>query len=94
MCALGFFYGDVLRSPRTVESLPRPRSERKLSAVLSRAEMMRLLSAPDNVKHRAILLLTYSAGLRVGEVARLRVEDIESGRGLIRVRGGKGARIG
>jgi site-specific recombinase XerD len=88
--AIKFFYRHVLRSPRTVDSIPRPRSERKLPAVLSRAEVMRLLNAPENVKHRVILLLTYSAGLRVGEVVRLRVEDIESDRGLIRVRGGKG----
>jgi integrase/recombinase XerD len=88
--AIKFFYRHVMRSPRTVDSVPRPRPERKLPAVLSRAEVMRLLSAPPNVKHRAILLLTYSAGLRVGEVVRLRVEDIESERGLIRVRGGKG----
>jgi integrase/recombinase XerD len=58
--------------------------------VLGRAEVLRLLRAPRNPKHRALLLLTYSAGLRVSEVVRLRVEDIESERGLIRVHGGKG----
>src|SRR5690606_36114642 len=43
-------------------------------------------------KHRAILLLAYSAGLRVSEVVRLRVDDIQGERGMILVRGGKGAK--
>lgn len=88
--AIKFLYASALRSPRNVADLPRPRPERKLPEVLSRQEVLRLLAAPRNPKHRAILLLAYSAGLRVSEVVRLRVEDIQSERGMIRVRGGKG----
>ncbi len=52
--------------------------------------MTRLLDAVANPKHKTILMLAYSAGLRVGEVVRLKVEDIDSERMLIHVRQGKG----
>jgi integrase/recombinase XerD len=90
--AIKFLYGQVLDSPRAVARVPRPRAERKLPQVLSRPEVVRLLNAPRNPKHRALLLLAYSGGLRVSEVVRLRVEDIQGERGLIRVRGGKGGK--
>jgi len=88
--AIKFLYDKVLASPRTVAGIPRPRGERKLPVVLGREEMRLLLAAPANLKHRALLLLAYSAGLRVGEVVRLRPSDIDSDRGLIRIRSGKG----
>jgi integrase/recombinase XerD len=90
--AIKFLYRHVLRSPKAIEGLPRPRAERKLPRVLSRDQIARLVSAPENPKHRAMLLLTYSGGLRVSEVVALRVDDIESERGLIRVRNAKGAK--
>lgn len=52
--------------------------------------MRRLLAAVDNPKHLALLMLLYSAGLRAGEVVRLRVEDIDDDRGLVHVARGKG----
>lgn len=58
--------------------------------MLSREEIIGILSAIENIKHRAILLMTYSAGLRVGEVVRLRVEDIDSKRRFVHVKQGKG----
>jgi site-specific recombinase XerD len=57
---------------------------------MSRAATERVLNAAGNLKHQALLVLMYSAGLRVGEVVRLQVEDLDEGRGLIRVRAGKG----
>src|SRR3972149_1158027 len=50
----------------------------------------RILTSVENIKHRAILMLVYSAGLRVGEVVKLKPEDIDSTRMLIHVRGAKG----
>jgi integrase/recombinase XerD len=47
-----------------------------------------------NLKHRALLIMAYSAGLRVSEVVRLRVEDIEIDRGMVRVRQARAAKIG
>lgn len=58
--------------------------------VLSKEEVANILSAVDNVKHRAILMTVYSAGLRVGEVVRLKLEDIDTDRMLIHVKGAKG----
>jgi len=88
--ALKFYYQRVLRQPVKVEELPRPRSEKKLPVVLSRPEVLRLFAALGNLKHKALLMLAYSAGLRVSEVVRLKVGDIDSERGLIRVFRAKG----
>lgn len=53
-------------------------------------EVAKILSSVDNVKHKAILMLVYSAGLRVGEVVKLKPEDIDSKRMLIHIKGAKG----
>ena len=58
--------------------------------MLSRVEVFKILSSVVNIKHRAILMITYSAGLRVGEVVRLKVEDIDTERKMIHMRGAKG----
>jgi integrase/recombinase XerD len=68
----------------------RPRKEQKLPNVLSTDEVIRLLKAVQNKKHRAILYITYSSGLRVGEVVRLKVGDIDPSRKTLTVRQGKG----
>ena len=81
--AIKFLFDHVLLKPGIADSIPRPRKEKKLPSVLSRSEIRRLFDAVENSKHRAILMLVYSAGLRVGEVIRLRVEDINAERRLI-----------
>lgn len=88
--AIKFYFDHVLERRQIVESIPRPRKEQKLPSVLSREEVLGLFGALDNLKHRVILMLVYSAGLRVGEVVRLRVEDLNEDRRLIHVRAGKG----
>jgi len=52
--------------------------------------LQKTLNSVDNLKHKAILMLVYSAGLRVGEVIRLKPEDIDSKRMLIHIKGSKG----
>jgi site-specific recombinase XerD len=88
--ALKFLFKIVLQRTDATAKLPRPKKEQKLPDVLSQQEVTRLMENITNLKHRAILLLVYSAGLRVGEVVRLKQEDIDSDRGLIHVRQGKG----
>jgi len=88
--AIKFLFEQVLHQPAFVGELPRPRRERKLPAVLSRQEVVRILRAIPHLKHRALLMVAYSAGLRVSEVVRLRRADIDEERGLIRVRQAKG----
>jgi len=90
--ALRFLCESVLGEPRLALRIPRPRKERKLPAVLSPGEVARILSKPRNAKHRALLMLLYSAGLRVSEVVRLAPADLDVDRGLVRVRGGKGGK--
>jgi len=90
--ALRFTFEKVLGRPRAALELTRPRKESKLPTVLSQSEVARLLAAPRNLKHRALLLLLYSSGLRVSELVRLRPEDVDAERGLLRVRRGKGAK--
>lgn len=87
--ALNFLFKFVIHKPDAIGDLPRPPKERKLPDILDHSEVCRLLAAVENIKHRAILLLTYSAGLRLGEVIRLRITDIDVTRKLIHIRQGK-----
>ncbi len=87
--ALKFYYGSMLKK-KFVYEVKRPRKDKKLPVVMSQEEVAKVLTSLDNVKHKAILMLVYSAGLRVGEVVRLKPEDIDSKRMLIHVRGAKG----
>jgi integrase len=73
-----------------VYEVKRPRKDKKLPVVMSQDEVARILSSVDNLKHKAILMLVYSAGLRVGEVVRLKSEDIDGKRMLIHIRDSKG----
>jgi len=57
--------------------------------VLSKEEIIKILDGTPNIKHKVILMLMYSAGLRVGEVIKLRSEDIDTNRKLIRIRRAK-----
>jgi site-specific recombinase XerD len=88
--ALKFFFANTLQRQWNAFRIPRCKQRRKLPGVLTREEVESILSATKNLKHRAILMTIYSAGLRIGEVARLKVSDIESQRMMIRVNEGKG----
>ena len=88
--ALRFFFTITLDRPDLSRRLVLARYPRKLPAVLSVEEVGRLLEAAPGIKYKAILGTTYGAGLRVSEVASLKVDDIDSKRMLIRVEQGKG----
>ena len=88
--AIKFLYQYVLHDNRITIILPRPKKEYKLPNILSLDEIKRIFRAVANEKHRTILYLIYSGGLRVGEVVRLRSKDIHSDRMLIHVVQGKG----
>jgi site-specific recombinase XerD len=88
---LRFFYYQTLERDHMTFAIPLPRQPSKLPEILSQEEIRRLFDMIDNPKHRALLMTTYAAGLRVSEVVRLRVSDIDSDRGMIRVDQGKGA---
>ena len=90
VCALRFLYSNTLHLAVGIERIPLPRYEKKLPVILSPAEVKRLLEVPKNLAHRTMLTTMYAAGTRVSETAKLKVSDIDSGRGMIWVRGGKG----
>jgi integrase/recombinase XerD len=89
-CALRFFYRETLGRDDVPQSLAPVKQPRTLPVVLGPDELTRFFAAITNLKHRALLMTAYAAGLRVSEVTRLRVADIDSARMVIRVRHGKG----
>lgn len=88
--AIKFLCKYVLKDNRITVTLPRPKKENKLPNILSLEEVKRIFWAVHNEKHKTILYLIYSGGLRVGEVVRLKPTDIDSQRMLIHVVQGKG----
>jgi integrase/recombinase XerD len=88
--ALRFFYRTTLGKEWRIDLIPYAHREKKLPVVLSPTEVMEFFRAIASLKHRAILMTAYAAGLRVSEVAHLLVTDIDSQRMLIRIRQSKG----
>jgi site-specific recombinase XerD len=89
--ALKFFYHKALKKNIAREQ-HRPRHDKRLPAVLSGSEISRLLDMEKNPKHRLLLMLTYSSGLRVSEVVALRKEHIDTSRKTLLIHSGKGRR--
>ena len=90
--ALKIFFCEVLKRDWDGIDIPRPRREIKLPVVLSKEEVSRIINTPRNLKHKAFLMLTYSAGLRLQEACNLKIRHIDSQRMLIRVVQAKGAK--
>ena len=88
--ALRFFYRITLQRDLDFMRIPFHKKERELPVVLSLSEVSQLFEATTSIKHRAILMTAYAAGLRASEVASLRLADIDSSRMVIRIRQGKG----
>jgi site-specific recombinase XerD len=86
---LRFFYHVTLGHPKTTFHIPCARQPSKLPVILSRAEVAQLLAAAPTLRHRTLLQTTYSAGLRVSEVLRLKLTDIDSQRMCLRIEQGK-----
>ncbi|WP_010252782.1 site-specific tyrosine recombinase/integron integrase [Acetivibrio cellulolyticus] len=88
--AFKFLYIDLKNIDDVDFDIKRPKREQKLPSVLNTNEVFKIIESVDNLKHRAIIMLIYSAGLRVSEAANLRIEDIDSKRNLIHIKGAKG----
>ena len=89
-CALQFLYRVTLGKDWVVEEVACPKVPKRLPVILSPDELVRFFNAVKNLKHRTILMTAYGAGLRLSEVCRLRVEDIDSPRMVIHIRQSKG----
>lgn len=92
VAALRFFFTHTLDRPDLARKLVRTAHARKIPVVLTLGEMKRLLDATTCLKHQAALSVAYGAGLRVAEVAALKVSDVDSTRMLLRIERGKGGR--
>ena len=88
--AVKFYYERVLGGQRKIYLVDRPREEKTLPVVLNEKEVGDLLKATENIKHKAILMLAYSGGLRLSELINVRLTDIDSSRMQIRIEQGKG----
>lgn len=88
--AIKFYFEKVMKREKEFYDLPRPKKPLKLPAVLAAEEVITLIKKTDNIKHRAILMTGYSAGLRVSEIVQLKLFDIDSKRMMIHLRGAKG----
>jgi len=89
--AVKFYFHRILgRHTMNLSQVERPGRADRLPTVLSRQEVSKILSATENLKHRCLLQLLYSGGLRIGEVINLKLTDVQSERNLVLIRGGKG----
>ena len=89
--ALKFYYGQIMRR-RFFWQIKRPKKEKVLPVVLSKNEIKKILGQVNNVKHKLLLGLMYASGLRVSEVCRLRVKDLDFDNDILWVRQGKGSK--
>ena len=88
--AIRFLYKFGLNKKYDKVSFKRPKSEKKLPQVIDGEFIKLQLSKIENLKHRSILTLTYSVGLRVSEIVNLKIEDIDSKRMIIHIKNAKG----
>lgn len=88
--AIKFYYERVLGGQRKFYFIERPLAEKSLPTVLSTVEVSDILRNTANIKHKAVLMVAYSAGLRVSEVVNLKINDIDSERKQIRIEQSKG----
>ena len=88
--AIKLYYQKIVGVEIDTKEIERPKKDKKLPQVYSKNEMQKIIHCINNEKHRAILFLIYSAGLRISEALDLQTEDILFDRKLIQVRSGKG----
>ncbi|MCK4980951.1 MAG: tyrosine-type recombinase/integrase [Candidatus Delongbacteria bacterium] len=88
--AIKFYYEKVLKRKRELYDIPRAKRPRKLPTVFSEEEVIKLIGDIENLKHKSVLYLIYSAGLRISEAVNMKIADIDSKRNLIHVKSAKG----
>ena len=90
--SIKFYYEVVKEMPNRFYSIERPRKKESLPKVISAEEVQMIINNTNNIKHRCIVSLLYSAGLRRGELLNLKMDDIDSKRMVINVKNGKGGK--
>ncbi|MCB9426722.1 MAG: tyrosine-type recombinase/integrase [Flavobacteriales bacterium] len=90
--SIKFYYEIVEEMPNRFYSIERPRKKESLPKVISLEEVQDIITNTNNLKHKCIVCLLYSSGLRRGELLNLKLEDIDSKRMVIKILDGKGGR--
>jgi len=90
--SISFFFRYVMKLPYVVPSLIYPRQSSKLPPVMSAQEIRTLIDSIKNIKHRTVVMLLYSTGMRLSEIAALKIADVDSKSMRIKVVQGKGAK--
>jgi site-specific recombinase XerD len=90
VCAFRHYYKSMENRQDIIEDIPYPKKEKHLPVILSGAEVKLLFECTKNLKHRVILKLAYSAGLRRSEIINLKIADFDTKKMIIRVNQGKG----
>ncbi len=88
--SIKFYYEIVLGMPNRFYDIERPKKKRKLPEILSKNEIKKIINATNNLKHKCILSILYSSGLRRSELLNLKLADIDSERMLIKINDAKG----
>lgn len=88
--AIKFYYEKVLKGQRKFYFLDRPKREKTLPEVLNTKEISKMIEVTENIKHKLIIMFGYSSGLRLNEINRIRLSDIDRDRMQLRVEQGKG----
>lgn len=90
MNALKYYYEQVLGKEKFFWEIPRPKKQLQLPRFFNQDEIAAILNSVDNVKHKTMLMLAYSSGLRVSEVVSIKTRDIDSSRMCILIQQAKG----
>ena len=88
--AIKFYYEQVLNKERMLFYLSRPKRSQFLPDILSKQEVIKIFNQASNEKHKCMLFIAYSGGLRISEVLKLKVTDIDSDRMFLHIRAAKG----
>jgi site-specific recombinase XerD len=90
--SISFFFRHVLKQVYVIPTVIYPRKSTKLPAVMPASEIKTLIDGVKNIKHRSIIMMLYSTGMRLGEIAKVKITDIDSKNMRIKVVQGKGAK--
>jgi integrase/recombinase XerD len=90
ICAVKLFYSLTVKQPMKFRYIEYPKSEKKLPRVIDKEFLITKINSIQNIKHKAILMLAFSTGMRVSEVCNLMIKDVDSKRMIITIRQSKG----
>jgi len=90
LCAINSFYKHTVGMPSKIQKIPYPKADKKLPIILSQDEVQKMFDVCENTKHKVILALLYSTGMRVSELINLKWEHLDRSRGIVNIIQGKG----